>query len=321
MNLESINFTQILKDSWRMTWKHRFLWWFGLLIALGSGGGMQFRSIGSQGKNPQGEMIAENWKRIIDNYGTWIWIGIAVIIILAIVVWLLRIISQAGIIRSIDQINRGESTNFASGFSQGKVYFWKIFFIDIVISFLLLLLVIVFLVPVIFLFTNKAIVLGVLIALMAVAIFIPIAVMAGYMRRYSYYYIVLANLDVRAALENSYLVFRRNIIPSIILSLIFIPVSIIFLLAVISVAIIVGAIFFVLGLVVHFIFPIIAVYIVIGIAVLIFVSVVILLRSVLEVFFQSAWYLFFKQIASEKISETAREEKAVVEEKISEVGA
>jgi hypothetical protein len=320
MKLESIDFPQILKNAWQITWKHRFLWWFGMLIALGSGGGMQYRSIGNQEKNSQGEMMMETWRRIMDHYGTWIWIGVAVIIVLVIIVWVLRIISQAGIIRSLDQVSRGEATNFASGFAQGKVYFWKIFFIDITISFLLLLLIIVFLVPVIFLFTNKAIVLGILIALMAVAIFIPVAVMAGYMRRYSYYYIVLANLDVREALENSYLVFRRNIIPSIILSLIFIPISIIFFLAIISAAIIIGASFFILGLIAHFIFSAVAVYIIIGIAILIFVAVVILFRSVFETFVQTVWYLFFKQIASEKIAETVLEEKAIVEEKVSEAG-
>ena len=154
----------------------------------------------------------------------------------------------------------------------------------------------------------------------AFIIFIPIAAIAGFMRKYSYYYLVLSNLNIQPALENSYLVFRKNIIPSIVMALIFIPISLVMVLAIVAALIAVGIVFVILGIISYLIFSKIVLYIVIGLGVLIFVAIVIFLRSIFETFSQSAWFFFFHQIASEKSPEEVVEEPSVINEKVPEAG-
>lgn len=290
------------------------------MIALGAGGGMQFPSWSVKENKTQDEAIIQNWHQIMSEYGAWIWVGITMIILIILTIWILRTIGQAGIIRSLYQINKGEVTNFQSGFSQGKVYFWKIILTDIILSVFMILIAMVFAIPIIFLFIGKAYSMGIMLVLFALIIFIPIAAIAGFMRRYSYYYLVLSNLNIQPALENSYLVFKKNIIPSVVMVLIFIPISLIMVLAIVAALIAVGIVFVILGIIAHLIFSQIVLYIVIGLGVLIFIAIVIFLRSIFETFSQSAWFYFFQQIASEKKEEVAAEETSMVNENISEAG-
>ena len=40
--MSKINYLQIIKDAWKITWKNRYLWWFGFFVTLGGGGGMNY---------------------------------------------------------------------------------------------------------------------------------------------------------------------------------------------------------------------------------------------------------------------------------------
>lgn len=298
-----INFLKILKDSWQITWKNRYLWWFGFFIALSTiGSGSNFFPDNKDGKE---DMIAT--QQVIDfiqQYIHWIILGFFILFILLIIFAILNVLGRGALIDSIGKIIKKEPTNFKLGFREGKKNFWKIFLISFSLGILIFTTVLILATPVIFLFINKNYIIGSFMAFLAFLIFIPLIILANYMKIFGYIYAILGNLNFWPALENAYNLFQKNILSSIIMGLIFIPVNIIVFAFFVLVAIPIALVFLIIGLIVFLVAGKIGAIIVGTIGAIVFLFIILLLRSVYEVFAQSAWILFFHEIAKPKIEET-----------------
>lgn len=311
--MKKIDYLGIIKKSWKITWKNKFLWWFGLFLALG--GGVSFNFPGnSEWKNKMGEnedqitvFINQHWQIII--------IVVALAVILGLVFFVLSLISKAGLIKTLDKIEKNLTGNFKKGFQEGKRYFWKILAVGLILGIFIFSLLVVLSFPVIFLFYVKSVVLGILFAFSAVAIFIPLVILASFIGKYSIFYLVLSDLGIRASIENGYQVFKKNILASIIMALFFIPINIVlFVLAVIA-FLIAGLIFLPIGIIFYLILAKIGVIIAVSLGGFIFIIFLILINSVFQVFYQTVWFLFFKGIASVKMEEKVEENVVEIVEK------
>jgi len=304
--MPSINYLEIIKKAWAITWKNRYLWWFGFFVALGGGGGINYFFNSGEEKEldlAQNEKILE----FISQNIRWI-IAFAIVAILLLIIFsVLGIIGKGALISSIEKNSQGQVANFKSGWIDGKKNFWKIFIIDFSLGLFIFLTLLILIAPVAILFLNKNYIIGGILAFLAILIFIPIAILSSYLRTYGYLYCVLGKLNFWPAIENAYNLFVKNIWASILLSLIFIPLGIILILVVLAILPLLLFVFIILGAIGYFALGKITAIVIGIIGVAIFFLYAIFVKSIYEVFSQAIWILFFHEIATPKIPEAVIE--------------
>lgn len=114
----NIEYGKILTTAWNITWKHKILWFFAFLLVLvtgnggfsGSGVNYRFGGVGSATGTPNLPPDLQNFVNQL-NQIDWsqVWgyiaIGVACLIILWIVFFVLSIIGQGGLLGGILQAN------------------------------------------------------------------------------------------------------------------------------------------------------------------------------------------------------------------------
>jgi len=317
---KEIKYLAILKDSWKIIWNNKYLWWFGFFIALGGGWGFNFQL--PMNNNGSWEEKTETGKEeilgFINSHFEWIAAGLIILAAIAIVFIVLRIISQAAIIKSVDAIKRGEKSSFSIGLKKGRKYFWKLLAIDLILGFFTLGVLIVLFLPVVFLFHAKSYVAASLLLILAILIFVPLIILVSFLKKYAYFYLVLVKFGIKSSIENAYQVFRKNILPSLIMALLLIAIGIILGVAMIMLILSLALVFILIGLALYLILAKIGIFITAVLGILTFILIAFLLSSAVTAFQQTAWLLFFQEIAALKSEEAAGElENKIAEEKVS----
>jgi len=294
--LPDIAYIDIFKKAFDITWKNKTLWWFGLFLALGGGMGNINYVFDEKNKNS-----SEQVTQFISNHLGLVVTGAIIPTVVFLTFVVLSIIARGGIIGSIEKVLKNRPFEFRTGMREGKKYFWKIFFLGVILCLLVMASLVILATPVAFLFLAKSYILGVMLAIFAVIIFIPIVVLATYIKTFGEIYIVSGKLSSWSAIETSYDLFRKNLATSLIMGLLFIPVGIIVImgmLIVIAPLALLGFFFAFLGKIG------IAVAVILGIIIL---FAILLVQSVFQVFHQTAWLLFFHEIATPVVEEKIEE--------------
>ena len=139
------DFGEVLTSAWKIIWKHRILWVFGIFagFARGSGGGGNGGGGGGGDRSFQnqddpfsqldpafqqfGQYIEENW---------WIIIAFVLFILLiSILFYALGIMGRIGLIKGVYKVENGaETLTFPELWSESMPYFWRIFGINFLIG-------------------------------------------------------------------------------------------------------------------------------------------------------------------------------------------
>ncbi len=308
-SLDNIPYIGIIKKAWDITWHNRYLWWFGFFVVLGGIGNMNYSLDYSE--NSELGKSAAFIQQFLESHPYWIIIGIIIVLFLLSI----KILGKGALIKSAYQITKGQSASYKSGLKDGKKYFWKLLGLGIVIVGYFLAALLILATPVIFLFINGNYVIGSFLAVIAVLIIIPLFIIFLFLREYGSLYIVLGELRVIPALESSYKLFRGNILPSIIMALIFIPLNICLVLLFLLIFLPFAIIFLIIGLIFYFFLSNMGALAILFLGILVLVSFLVFVRSVWEVFSQTVWVLFFQEIASPKIKEAVEEKMEEAEKK------
>ena len=306
--MSSINYLEIIQKAWAITWKNKYLWWFGFFVALGGTGGINF-FFNSGDEKKLDPAQNEKFLEFFSQNMSWIITLIIIAFSLLIIFSILNILGRGALIASIEKNFQGQTADFKSGWNSGKKNFWKIFYINIFLSLFIFFTLIILIAPLAVLFLNKNYIIGGILSFLAVFIFIPLVILVSYLRIYSYLYAVLGKLNFWPSLENAYNLFAKNIWPSIILSLIFIPLSFVFMLVIFTILLILFFIFLLLGGIAFWLFGKITAIIIGAIGIIIFLLILLFLQSIYAVFSQSIWILFFHEIATPKVEEVLAEIK------------
>lgn len=301
-----INYLNIVKESARLTWRNRYLWWFGFLILLSSIGG-NFFQVWPRKKNIQGQEVLD----FTASHKELVIILAAGFLLLWIVFAILGIIAKGGLIKSLKNAAENKKFGFKDGFQDGKKYFWKMFLIGAFSALFILATVIVFMIPIGFLFYNKAYFLGGLLSLLALVIFIPVLFLVNFIRIYAYFYVVLSDLPLGESLENAYALLRKNIVPSLLISVIFLAIGTLATLAALLFLIPIIVIFFLIGTLLFFLAQQVGILITALVGLVFILLSMIFAGSVYQVFTQAVLLLFFREIATPKIKEEVEAEKVV----------
>ncbi|MDO8736146.1 MAG: hypothetical protein Q7K29_03585 [Thermoleophilia bacterium] len=143
----TIDFGKLVSDTWRIIWRHKFLWFFGLFAGGGSffsGGGNFNFSAGTDEKPSSGSQASQaddTGREILD----WINAHLTLVIVLAaavlslfVLLWLWSIVCRGAVISSVRDVRQDRPISFKSAFTRGRESFGRLLLFDL---FLLLLII------------------------------------------------------------------------------------------------------------------------------------------------------------------------------------
>ncbi|HJS19471.1 MAG TPA: hypothetical protein VJ785_12045 [Anaerolineales bacterium] len=238
----NFNFGEVLSRAWQIIWKHKVLWIFGILAGCSRGGSsLNWNSGSSDGGFGGGTpnlppQMLEFFAFLAENI-----VSIAVIVTAVICIfWILAIflgtIGKIGLIRGTWQAEAGENMFFGQLFSQSLPYFWRIFGLSLLVS-LPFVIVIGGLIASALVFGAAASLgsdesaIGFLALLPfffgCMCLLLPVGIVINMIVRQSERVIVLEDSRVLPALSRGWDIFRSNLGPIILMSLILWVISLV----------------------------------------------------------------------------------------------
>ncbi len=248
-----MNYGELISDAFRITWRNKFLWFFGFFVAGtggssfnipanfgGSGGGGG--DFGDPGGFPENSLqtsltLAQSgpFQGLPDNFILIaVLIGIVVLLLVLVFVALL-LISDGGLADSVAAIKGGEERRFGSTWRAGVSNLWRVLGLNIMLFLISLgLLVAILLLPglaflVVFFVTESAgwrIAIGALGGLFALALMLAVFLPYWIIGKFALRSMVVGRDRVIGSIGEGYGLFRRNLGRSLLVGLILIGLSI-----------------------------------------------------------------------------------------------
>jgi hypothetical protein len=119
-----MDYGKILSRAWNIVWENKWLFVLGFLAALGSSGGSGGGSSNFRSPAPGdlGSEFSGDFGRVFGQLAPFIIGLVCFFFLLAIVLWLLRLVGEAGMIASVDRIEAGQKLALRDGFRAGTSY-------------------------------------------------------------------------------------------------------------------------------------------------------------------------------------------------------
>lgn len=208
----------IVKHAFKLTLKNKFLWIFGIL-AGGSAGfsGMNFNM-------PMTSSSSANWSKMFDNSGStfdyasfWANYGVMILILLvifgliSIVFFILNLVSQAALVKSVEKIDKQEKIDFYIGFNKGWHQFWRIWGMNLIFLFIILASLVVLIVPVAVLVMAGQYVIAIILGILLFVICLALWILIGFISPYSLRVLVLKKLSIFDSIRESLHLVRDNL--------------------------------------------------------------------------------------------------------------
>ncbi len=251
-----LSYRAILKQAWRISWKNRFLWFFGFFASIISFTA-EFKVIAQAFNQESGIKSLNNlqmflstgvfskdaWANILGLFKTdpksIIFLLVVLLIVLGLIAFFawLSTSSQVGIIDAINRIIKGkkEKLNIKIGLKKGTKKFWPVFFMNLLISIIInvIYLLISFLL-ILVIIKNQS--LSTVLYGVIFLVFIPISLFLSFMIKYAIAYIVIENKPFFQAIKHGWRLFVQNWLISIEMTIVlfFINIIAILLISIIS---------------------------------------------------------------------------------------
>jgi len=204
---KSVPYIEILKQAGRVVWQNRFLFWFGLLMAIGSPGSFNINT----GNNNDFGAPGEAAKNFFETHWGIVLALVIILFIIGIILFLISLIAKAGLVKSVNLVAQNKKTNFKTGWKSGKIYIGKLFKLAILFFLATFAVIVILAVPVIYLIAIKFWFGAILVGIFAIAIFIPLIFIFALTKIYAEFYIILSDLRIRSAIETGYGLLVKNI--------------------------------------------------------------------------------------------------------------
>lgn len=129
-----MNYGDLIKDAFRISWRNKYLWFFGF-FAGGTSSGFNFPGVPSGGGDfddfdPGGSdfsssLAAQAGQGVFENVGLLIALGVVVLLVVLVFI-ALGLISQGALAESVAAIERGEQRRFSSAWRAGLSNLWRV---------------------------------------------------------------------------------------------------------------------------------------------------------------------------------------------------
>ncbi len=137
-----MDFGEVLSSAWRIIWKHKILWIFGIFAGCSRGGGGGGGNSGNQFSSRGGPNPYPQFNEFANQFGNWIgnhlWV-VALFILVVLVLFLLALflgtIGRIGLIRGTFKADGGaEHLGFMELWDESLRYFWRIFVLALLVG-------------------------------------------------------------------------------------------------------------------------------------------------------------------------------------------
>jgi hypothetical protein len=119
-----MNYGDLLSEAFRITWRNKFLWFFGFFV-----GGASFNfpstNFGGRGGMPFGS-VSGPLRWISENLILFLVIVGVLAAVLALVFIVLAMISHGALAETVAALHRGEASRFGTAWRAGTTYFWRV---------------------------------------------------------------------------------------------------------------------------------------------------------------------------------------------------
>jgi hypothetical protein len=222
-----MDYGEVLERAWHIIWKNKILWIFGILAGCGGNasynGGGQSRSNVNYNINPndQFNQYFGPVQRFFENIPVWVWVLVVLaFIVLAIIFYIIHTFGAIGLIKGAVEADDGAtSLSFGNLWSQSLPYFWRVFFLNILVGLAILAAGLVLMVPIILL-GVATLGIGLLCILPFLCLLIPAAWFVQIIIQQATNAIVIENLGIFAGLSRGWNVAIKNIGPMIVMGLV-----------------------------------------------------------------------------------------------------
>ncbi len=227
----NFNFGEVLTKAWQIIWKHKILWIFGILASCGRSGSFNSNNRIEQNNGANFNMPPRMLEltRWIENH---VWQFVAIVLAVVCVIWIittfLSTIGKIGLIRGAAQADGGvEQLVFGQLFSESMPYFWRIFWLGVILALPILLTVLPLALVGVAAATSSGIsnnplaAIGIVPLLLGcICLLFPVMIVLGMILSQAERAAVLEDLGVMPALSRGWEVFRNNLGPIIIMAII-----------------------------------------------------------------------------------------------------
>lgn len=305
-------YRNILKQGWKLTWRNKYLWVFGIFAALlGNGGELEilFNNLGGD----PGQTLFPSWQRIastgVFSWQTYANIGnlfrddtlnmmillVVALIVLAVFIFLvwLVIVSQAAIVASSAAIIKQKHNTLRDGLKAGMLNFWPVLVLNIIIKAVVYILLIAISLPVIFSPNSWN---ANLIYVLAMMIAVPVAVILSFIMKYAIAYVIIYKSKTGQALKQAWQLFKANWLISLEMAVILFFINLLIGLAVILAILALAVPFLFLGLIFYYTLATVGSWLVAALAFVCFSLIVVVIGSALSVFQIAAWTSLFLEL-------------------------
>ena len=225
-----MDYGEVLGKAWKIIWKFKILWIFGILASCtsnvgssaGSGGNSGVRYTVPGGNLPPGiQNFFTQLSNSIERIPIWVWVFIfAIILVLIVVGVMLGTVGHIGMIRGTTLADEGAgSLAFGALFSESFRYFWRVFLLNLLVGLAVFVaVVVIFLALIVAGIGTLGIAFLCLIPL--ICLLIPASWVVGLVLEQSTIAIVVEDLGIMAGLARGWDVIKRNLGPMIGMALI-----------------------------------------------------------------------------------------------------
>ena len=217
-----MDYKELITRSFRLIWKYKWLWIFGVFAAGGGGGGFGGNFNGgspswnSSKPEPHMDVFARNVENWVTSHIALI-AGLVLALLIFIFIWIiLSIISQGALIGAAERLDKDETTGFAESFKVGTANFWSILGFGLLLFLIILLPVmfIGFLVAISIAVAGPFALFGLIVLIPLLLLFIPVALAIGVISLLGMRFIVIEGNGAVAALSASWSLLRRQLGPA-----------------------------------------------------------------------------------------------------------
>ncbi len=310
-------YRKILKKSWEITKKYKWLWFFGLFASLlGTSGEvdalLQNQKLANAPEflmntkdlfaNLNGKLILNNFTDALASSPLATSFSIAFIVAIGLFIIWIATVSQGGLIESIAAIYLKKDINFRTALNKGKVKFWPLLGLNIITNFLLYFVLIILSLPfaVIYLATTSQ---GALIILTILAFILltPIAIILSFVLKYAFAYVVVDDKPALNSFREAWKLFVNNWLVSIEMAVILFVINIGVGLLVMLILLIVNLPFFAALIIALSISNMGLFNVSLSISLILTSLIIMMMVSLLTTFQYSTWTILFLNIKEKKV--------------------
>lgn len=321
-----MNYGDLIKDAFRISWRNKFLWFFGFFVG-GTGANFAGNVPSGGGNFDGGDFEQSGAPGLAAQLGPGIFDNVALIVALVVVGGLvlllflaLVLVSQGALAESVAAIDRGEGRRFSSGWRAGLRNFWRVLGYYVVFFLIALGLLVAIVIPIALLIAGTfaltdsvgarvavAVLAGLLGILLFVVVFVPLSIVAQYSLRE----VVVRREGVFASVGAGYGVFRRNVGRSLLLWLINLGIGIGVWIAVLIGLLLVGLVLFLPTILLVFAEYTAAAVVTGIVAAVILLPIVLAVSGATGAFFHSYWTLAYLRLTGYRGDQGSAQASAV----------